>query len=153
MNLDHVYSMDHIVQPGETEAASGMNIYLGGKGMNQSCALAKAGAEVYQGGMIGDDGDAFLAACKEFGVNGDFIERAADKTGHAIIQIDKNAQNCILLYGGANQSLTKEFIDDVLSHFEKGDLLLLQNEVNNIPALSALAIPTSTLLLPPFSLL
>ena len=43
-----------------------------------------------------------------------------------IIQIDKSAQNCILLYGGANQSLTKEYIDEVLSHFDKGDLFLLQ---------------------------
>ena len=55
------------------------------------------------------------------------------KTGHTIIQIDENAQNCILLYGGANQKLTEEYIDDVIEHFDKGDVLLLQNEVNNIP--------------------
>lgn len=133
MNLDHVYNVDHIVQPGETQATSGLKLFLGGKGINQSMALAKAGVPVYHGGMIGEDGQPFIEACKEHGVNYDFIKQIEEKTGHTIIQIDKNAQNCILLYGGANQSLTKEFIDDVLSHFEKGDLLLLQNEVNNIP--------------------
>ena len=133
MNLDNVYSVDHVVQPGETEASYGMNVFLGGKGMNQSVALAKAGVEVYQGGMIGEDGQPFLDACKEFGVNGDFIRQIPGKTGHAIIQIDKNAQNCILLYGGANQMLTEEYVDEVLAHFTAEDMLLLQNEVNMLP--------------------
>ena len=56
LNLDHVYNVDHIVQPGETEATGELNIHLGGKGMNQSVALAKAGVPTYQGGMIGEDG-------------------------------------------------------------------------------------------------
>jgi ribokinase len=133
MNLDNVYSVDHVVQPGETEASYGMNVFLGGKGMNQSVALAKAGVEVYQGGMIGEDGQPFLDACKEFGVNGDFIRQIPGKTGHAIIQIDKNAQNCILLFGGANQMLTEEYVDEVLAHFTAEDMLLLQNEVNMLP--------------------
>lgn len=133
MNIDHVYSVNHIVQPGETLTTSDMNIFLGGKGINQSMALAKAGADVYHSGMIGEDGEMFLDACKEYGVNSDYIKKIDEKTGHTIIQVDENAQNCILLYGGANQCLTKEFVDDVLSHFEKGDILLLQNEVNMLP--------------------
>ena len=64
MNLDYVYNVDHIIKPGETQATTGMNIFLGGKGMNQSIALAKAGAEVYHGGMIGKDGQPFIEACK-----------------------------------------------------------------------------------------
>ena len=133
MNLDHVYSVDHIILPGETEATGEIKLFLGGKGMNQSVALAKAGVEVYQGGMIGDDGQPFLDACKEYGVHGEYIAQVDDKTGHTIIQIDKNAQNSILLYGGANQRLTKEYVDGVLSHFDAGDILLLQNEVNLLP--------------------
>ena len=133
MNLDLVYSVDHIVQPGETESSTGMNTFLGGKGMNQSVALAKAGVEVYQGGMIGEDGQPFLDACAEFGVHADYIRKIPGKSGHAIIQIDRNAQNCILLFGGANQCLTEEYVDETLSHFEKGDILLLQNEVNLLP--------------------
>lgn len=133
MNLDHVYNVDHIVLPGETQATDGMNIFLGGKGMNQSIALAKAGAEVYHGGLIGNDGQLFLDACEEYGVNAKYIRKIKGKTGHAIIQIDKSAQNCILLYGGANEKLTADFIDEVLEGFEAGDILLLQNEVNMIP--------------------
>ena len=133
MNLDHVYQVDHIVQPGETEASFDMNVFLGGKGINQSMALAKAGVAVYHGGMIGEDGQPFLDACKEYGVNADYIKMIEGKTGHAIIQVDKNAQNCILLYGGANQKLTESYVDEVLSNFESGDILLLQNEVNQLP--------------------
>jgi len=133
LNLDYVYQVDHIVQPGETEASFDMNIFLGGKGINQSMALAKAGVKVYHGGMIGEDGQPFLEACKEYGVNADYIKMIEGKTGHAIIQLDKDAQNSILLYGGANQKLTEDFVDEVLSHFEKGDILLLQNEVNLLP--------------------
>ena len=133
MNLDHVYDVDHIVQPGETEATGEMKIHLGGKGMNQSVALAKAGVEVYQGGMIGDDGQPFLDACKEFGVHADYIKQIETKTGHAIIQIDSSAQNCILLYGGANQKLTEAYVDEVLAGFGSEDILLLQNEVNMLP--------------------
>ncbi len=133
MNIDHVYSVDHIVQPGETLTTGSMNVFLGGKGINQSMALAKAGGEVYHSGMIGDDGQMFIDACREYGVNSDYIRMIDEKTGHTIIQVDKNAQNCILLYGGANQCLTEEFVDEVLSNFEKDDLLLLQNEVNLLP--------------------
>lgn len=133
MNLDHVYNVDHIVQPGETEASFDMNVFLGGKGINQSMALAKAGVPVYHGGMIGEDGQPFLDACKEYGVNADHIKMIEGKTGHAIIQVDKNAQNCILLYGGANQKLTEAYVDEVLNNFESGDILLLQNEVNQLP--------------------
>lgn len=132
LNLDYVYSVPHIVGAGETLASRDMNIYLGGKGINQSIALAKAGADVYHCGMIGDDGTVFLDACREYGVNSDYIKQTDTKTGHAIIQIDDNAQNCILIYGGANQQLTKEFIDDVIDKFDKDDILLLQNEVNDI---------------------
>ena len=133
LNLDYVYSVDHIIQPGETESTCSRNIFLGGKGINQSCALAKAGVEVYHAGMIGADGTAFLDACKEYGVHSDYIKTVDAPTGHTIIQVDQNAQNSILLFGGANQMLTKEFVDDVLSHFGREDVLLLQNEVNLLP--------------------
>lgn len=133
MNLDMVYQMDHIVQPGETEASSRMDVFLGGKGINQSMAVAKAGAEVYHGGMIGEDGQPFLDACREYGVDSRYIRKVPGKSGHAIIQIDQNAQNCIILFGGANQMLTAEYVDMVLSDFAAGDILLLQNEVNMLP--------------------
>lgn len=137
MNLDHVYTVDHIVEPGETQSSTQLQLFLGGKGMNQSVALAKAGVEVYQGGMIGADGGVFLDACREYGIHADYIRTVDARTGHAIIQIDKNAQNCILLYGGANQALTEAYVDEVISQFDSGDILLLQNEVNLMPYIVA----------------
>jgi ribokinase len=135
LNLDHVYNVDHIVQPGETEATYELNIHLGGKGMNQSVALAKAGVTVYHGGMIGDDGQPFLDACKEFGVQADYIRQIDTKSGHAIIQIDKKAQNSILLYPGANCMISENEIVAVLEKQSPGTWLLLQNEINSIPFL------------------
>ena len=133
MNLDYVYRIDHIVRPGETEAASSRQVFLGGKGMNQSCALAKAGAQVFHAGMIGRDGTAFLDACREYGVRSDFIRIIDAPTGHTVIQLDRDAQNSILLFGGANRMLTEAFVDEVLSGFGPEEVLLLQNEVNLLP--------------------
>ena len=133
LNIDYVYTVDHIILPGETESTGSRSIFLGGKGMNQSCALAKAGVEVYHGGMIGQDGTMFLDACKKYGVHDEWIQIVDGPSGHTIIQIDKNAQNSILLFGGANQKLTTQYIDELLRHFGSDDILLLQNEVNLLP--------------------
>ena len=56
LNIDHTYRLDHIVRPGETACAKSLEIFPGGKGLNQSIALAKAGVDVYHAGMIGQDG-------------------------------------------------------------------------------------------------
>ncbi|HCT90837.1 MAG TPA: ribokinase, partial [Lachnospiraceae bacterium] len=81
-------------------------------------------------GLIGEEGEILFDTCRESGVNTEFIRRIPGKSGHTIIQVDRSGQNCILLYGGANQSMTREYVDEVLGHFEKGDILLLQNEIN-----------------------
>lgn len=133
LNYDYVYNVEHIMMPGETQASTEMNTFCGGKGLNQSIALAKAGVAVYHAGMVGEDGAMFLNLCKENNVDTTYIKTMEGKSGHTIIQVDKNAQNCILLYGGANRQITKEFVDEVLSGFEEGDIILLQNEVNEMP--------------------
>lgn len=133
LNVDYVYTVDHMVQGGETLNTSKMDIFLGGKGFNQSAALAKAGAAVYHAGQIGDDGLNFLEACQEYGIHSDYIRKCIGKSGHTIIQVDKKGQNCILLYGGSNRTITEEFVNEVLSNFEEGDFLILQNEINLLP--------------------
>lgn len=130
LNLDYVYSVDHMVKPGETLASFGMNTFCGGKGLNQSIALARAGVPVFHAGMVGGEGKLLLKACKESGIKTDYIRTIPGQSGHTIIQVDKEGQNCILLYGGANRSITREYVDEVLGNFEKRDILLLQNEVN-----------------------
>mgnify|MGYP002519270325 CR=1 FL=1 len=133
LNIDHTYQVDHFVQKGETLSSLSLNIFSGGKGMNQSIALSRAGADVYHAGCIGKDGLFLLDQLKQAGVHTELIKVLEDvPTGHAIIQNDQEGDNCILLYGGANQSITKEYVDEVLSHFEEGDYLVLQNEINNL---------------------
>lgn len=130
MNLDYVYTVDHMVQGGETLASSDRQVFFGGKGFNQLVALAKAGVPVYHAGMIGEDGKELLEMCREVGVNTEYVRVLPGSSGHTIIQVDKEGQNSIILYGGANQKQTKEYVDEVLSNFSEGDYIILQNEIN-----------------------
>ena len=133
LNLDDTYRVSHFVGAGETLAASEVNTFCGGKGLNQSVALARAGGKVYHAGCIGEDGALLKEALLYAGVNTDFVcTLPGEKTGHAIIQNTADGENCILLYGGANRCIRKEFIDSVLAGFESGDTLVLQNEINQI---------------------
>ena len=69
---------------------------------------------------------------KKAGVHTELIEHLDGQTGHAIIQKDPAGQNCILLYGGANERITREMVDRVLTQFEADDFLILQNEISEI---------------------
>ena len=133
LNIDYTYSVDHFVRGGETMSSEEMHAFSGGKGLNQSIALSKSGAEVWHAGAIGTgDGDFLIRQLKEAGVNTEYISVLDGKTGHAIIQKAKDGGNCILLFGGANQQITREMVDGVMDHFEKGDYLVLQNEISEI---------------------
>ena len=133
LNIDYTYKVPHFVKKGETLASERLQVFGGGKGLNQSVALAKAGTEVYHAGSIGQDGMFLLDMLKDAGANTDFVKILdTDRTGNAIIQNDKSGDNCIILYGGANQAITREQVDEVMSHFESGDYLVLQNEINEL---------------------
>ena len=137
LNIDNVYSVDHFVRGGETISSEKLEVFSGGKGLNQSIALSKAlagsGILVYHAGAVGkEDGDFLLTQLEEAGVDISFTARLPVKTGHAIIQRDRTGQNCILLFGGANQAVTEEMADEVLKDFEAGDFLILQNEISQI---------------------
>ncbi len=132
LNIDYVYSVDHIAQIGETILSDSLKTFCGGKGLNQSIALAKAGVAVNHAGLIGEDGDILLDICKEYGVDTTYIKKVPAQGGHTIIQVDKEGRNNIILYGGTNQMQSREYIDKVLSDFTAGDYLLLQNEINQL---------------------
>ena len=135
LNIDYVYRVPRMVCPKETLACDGMEQFLGGKGFNQSVALARAGAPVFHAGLIGEDGGVFLDACREYGIDAGHIRRIPGRSGHTIIQVDPAEENCILLYGGANRALDEAYIEQVLADFSAGDILLLQNEVNCLDVL------------------
>ena len=97
-----VYAVDHFVRAGETLSSDRLERFCGGKGLNQSVALARAGAEVLHAGCIGRDGGMLLDLLAASGADTRFVRQLDEASGHAIIQVDKKGQNCILLYGGAN---------------------------------------------------
>lgn len=133
LNIDYVYSVPHFVKKGETLSAKELNVYTGGKGLKQSIALARAGVETYQAGAIGTDGMFLLEQLKEAGVKTDLVKILDGvRTGNAIIQNDDEGDNCIVLFGGANQAITKEQVDEAFKDFTNEDYLLIQNEINEL---------------------
>ncbi len=130
LNIDHVYQVDTIVQPGQTIASFGVNIFPGGKGMNQSVALARAGVPVYHAGNIGADGLFMKELLENAGADCTWLRVLDMGSGSTFIQVDKNGQNCIVLNGGSNQANSREYVDEVLANFGEGDMILLQNEIN-----------------------
>ncbi len=133
LNIDMVYAVDHFVRAGETLSSDRLVRFCGGKGLNQSVALARAGATVLHAGCIGRDGGMLLDLLAASGTDTRFVRQLDEASGHAIIQVDKKGQNCILLYGGANLQITEAFADQVLAACDRGDVLLLQNEINLLP--------------------
>lgn len=139
INIDHVYRLPHLPAPGETLAADSLMTGLGGKGANQSVAAARAGARVNHIGAVGPEGGWTLDTLASFGVGTTHVARVSDATGHAIILLDAAAENAIVLYPGANLTLTPDSAAAALSQARPGDTLLLQNETSAQPAAAALA--------------
>ena len=136
LNIDYVYRVHDFVQRGETIASMGRMVACGGKGLNQSVALARSGAKVWHAGCVGSgDGGMLLDALRAAGVNVDFVRGVDGPSGHTVIQVSDDGDNAILLFQGANHRVDEAMADEVLGHFGAGDLLVLQNEISNIPAI------------------
>jgi ribokinase len=133
LNIDYVYEVDHMVQPGETLRARSRQVFCGGKGLNQSTALANAGAEVYHAGIIGQDGSMLLEALNSAGADTTLVKIVEGESSHTFIQVNPEGQNSILFFADENLAVTEDFINEVISKFQSGDYILLQNELNNTP--------------------
>ena len=132
LNIDLVFSVDHIARPGETIASNAMEKNAGGKGANQAAALAKAGMPVHMAGKTGRDGEFLLRLLESYGVNTDKVVQYEGATGQALIQVDKSGQNSIVLYGGGNEAVTTEEIHRTVAGFSAGDIIVLQNEIAHV---------------------
>ena len=130
INIDHVYRVAALPMPGETVIAKSIDDHLGGKGANQSIAIAKAGGAVCHIGAVGPDGEWALEQISSAGVATDGIARFAVKSGQAIINVDDQGENEIVIFGGANRCLERRQIDDALAEAGPDDWVLLQNETN-----------------------
>lgn len=131
-NIDYVYSLEHIVKIGETETTHTLEIFPGGKGLNQSIAVAKAGAKIYHAGCVGNDSEILTDILLQNGVDISYLQTVDSKCGHAVIQVSAKGENSIFLYPGSNEMITRDFVDTVLENFNTGDIILLQNEINNV---------------------
>ncbi|MGB1036471.1 MAG: PfkB family carbohydrate kinase, partial [Candidatus Puniceispirillales bacterium] len=134
INIDYIYGLPHLVTAGETIAASRYVSALGGKGANQSIAIAKAGGTVFHAGMIHSDDEKWLKPLHAAGVNTDAVLRGDMPTGHAIVAVDdaseQRGENQIILAPLSNQALPSALIGALLQTAVAGDWALAQNETN-----------------------
>ena len=130
INADYFYSLTHLPGPGETLAATGMKSGLGGKGANQSVAIARAGAEVCHVGAVGNDGQWLVDRMTAAGVDTRHIHLSRHPTAHAIVMIDGQGENQIVIFPGANRDQNRDVVEKALAHGQRGDWLLLQNETS-----------------------
>jgi len=132
INVDHIYQMPHFVRPSETLASQSLQTVLGGKGANQSVALARAGATVQHIGRLSEADKWAYDLLAKNGVGVNSIDLCEEASGHAIIQVDAQGENAIVLHGGANQGFNIDQLETALSNAKPGDYLLMQNECNLI---------------------
>lgn len=132
INIDHVYQVDHFVQPGETQASKSYQQLLGGKGANQSIALARAGSDVWHVGKINQADAGFKQTMIRENINCKYVNCTDTASGHAIIQVTPSGENAIVLFGGANQELSEKDILQALDGAKSSDWVLTQNETSAI---------------------
>ncbi|WP_248730263.1 MULTISPECIES: ribokinase [Halomonadaceae] len=132
INIDHVYQVPHLVRPGETLTSSSYRQVLGGKGANQSLAMARAGGKLGHWGRLSAQDRWALEPLVEAGVDVEGVELCDESSGHALIQVDAAAENAIILYPGANHGFSDRRIDTLIAQAQPGDGLLLQNECNGL---------------------
>lgn len=133
LNVDRVYGVEDFVRAGETILAKSLSFFPGGKGLNQTIALARAGANVYHAGCIGRDGAILKETLVENQVPLTYVKELDADGGHTALQVSESGQNAIIVYSGTNHMLTEDFIDEVMQTIEPGDYVLMQNEINLVP--------------------
>ena len=132
INIDRSYVLDRVVVQGETVSASALLEAPGGKGFNQSIALARAGAYVRHVGAVGRDGARLVAMLGDAGADTAHVAVVEKPTGHAIIQVDRDGRNAIIVFAAANGAVTAEAVRAALASAAPGDVLLCQNETSAV---------------------
>lgn len=137
LNRDIVHGVPHIVREGETIHSTSRTVGVGGKGLNQAVALARAGLQTAMAGCVGSDGGELVAALAECGVATDGLCKVDEASGYALVQLDPSGSNCIIVHGGANQLLTPDYVAEALDALSPGDLVAVQNETNLVAEIIA----------------
>jgi len=139
INADYFYQVPHLPKPGETLAATDYAFGLGGKGANQSIAAACGGAKVVHIGAIGPDGGWAVEKLAGYGIDVSHIAALDIPTGHAIINVDEEGENAIVIYSSANIAQSEDSLREALNGANEGDVCLLQNETNLVVFAAELA--------------
>ena len=132
-NIDLVSSVASLPVPGETVLGNSFIKTPGGKGANQAVAASKLGGEVSFVGCIGSDqeGEILRSSLKNANVNCDFlISRPEVSTGNAMIGVDAEGNNSIIVNSGANNALTQEDIVAAKEIVESAQVVLMQLEIS-----------------------
>lgn len=131
LNLDTTYHVTRFPQPGETISANDKSSAPGGKGANQAVAAVRSGAQVAFIGMVGEDneGKFMREALQEDGIDTKFLQNdPRHGTGSAIITLDANGQNDIMVYAGANFGMDESLLKGTDDLFKNCDFLIAQFE-------------------------
>jgi ribokinase len=131
LNMDLVARCTHLPRPGQTVFGSDFFTAPGGKGANQAVAAARLGATVAMAGCIGDDqfGHTLLDRLLADGVRCASVQQAASPTGTALITVDAQGANTIVVISGANMLCDEVLVERALASTEGPGVLLLQHEI------------------------
>ncbi len=131
LNIDMTTKVENLPRLGETIFGNNFYESCGGKGANQAVAISKLGMETEMIGMIGNDshGKKLIENLKKYNVKHDNIIRSPEPTGHALILVDKNGNNSIIVIPGANFKITERHIDEKTDIINENDIIILQNEI------------------------
>jgi ribokinase len=131
LNIDLVARAPRMPAPGETISGQEFQTVLGGKGANQAVAAAKLGAQVAMVGRVGDDsfGQMQRQGMEALGIETNLLITDEEQpTGTALIIVDAQGQNSIVVVAGANGRLMPGDVEAARSAIEASDALLLQLE-------------------------
>src|SRR5277367_983928 len=131
-NTDMVIRTDHLPEPGETILGGTFFMNAGGKGANQAVAAARLGGKVNFICKTGDDifGRQSIQLFQEEGIDTSYlIKDPRHPSGVALITVDKNAENCIVVASGANAALKPSDLLLARELILQSSIILMQLEI------------------------
>lgn len=139
LNIDKVYKLPRLPERGETLYCSSYEEHVGGKGLNQAVSLAKSGEQVYIAGALGRDGTFLSDFLEKSGVNTSLLKITDSFTGQAVIEVDCEGQNQMILTPGANYAPDETYCNEIIKNFNPGDVILMQYETSCVGYMMRLA--------------
>ena len=130
LNMDLVVNVENMPKKGQTLIGSDFKEVPGGKGANQAVAMARLGGDVTMIGKVGTDsfGQTLIDALKNDNVDTTYVHKENGPTGVAMITVDKNAENAIVVAPGANFKVSKNDIDKNIEAIKGSDIVVVQLE-------------------------